>query len=292
MLPRYWTSTGWCGTSAPVSSMRHPQLNALEALVPPPASPTAAGEDFARAEEELGTRLPTDWKSLVSRYGCGTFGDFFHLWSPFFAPCPMVSQACGALDADRELSTAVPEAVPFPLHPDPQGALPWGNTDNGDVAYWLMRGDPDRWPAAVWNPRGGSKYDLVEGGAAALLATWLAGKHGGRLLPKDAPRCFDPWRERKHFTIELNGDSKPFAERLQLLVSALSPVQMRGAFGSDEDEGRQVHFVCEDGAWKFTYDTLYGHNLRAAVPPHDVEAMQARVRKAVAAMGCRITKGS
>lgn len=260
----------------------------LEGLVAPPASPTAAEGDFSAVERDLGTPLPDDWKQLVRRYGYGTFGDFFHLWSPFFEPCTMVSQALGRLDADRRLSAAVPQAVRFALHPDPGGALPWANTDNGDVAYWLTRGSPDAWPVAVWNARRGPEFDLVDGGAAALIAGWMAGERVSRSLPDDVPRCFDPWIERTHFTIELSGDSKPFAERLRALVAAFSPIEMRGASGDEHDEGRQVHFVCERGAWRFTYDTLYGHNLRVAVPPGDVTQVQSLVRKAVGAMGCRI----
>jgi hypothetical protein len=242
-------------------------------------------------EQALGTSLPTDWKHLVGRYGYGTFGDFFHLWSPFFEPCTMLAQIRMTLEADRQLAVAAPNTVPFPLHPDPGGALPWGRSDNGDVAYWLTRGTADTWAAVLWNPRGGDEYDLVEGGAAALLAGWMSGERTGRRFPAGAPRCFDPWRERKHLTIHLTGDSRPFSERLQALVDELAPVEMRSASENDEDERRQVHFVSEQGAWRFTYDTIYGHNLRAAVPPDDVAAMQARIRKAAAAMGCRITAG-
>jgi hypothetical protein len=264
----------------------------LEVLVPPPAAPTAADGDFANVEQELGTALPADWKHLVRTYGYGTFGEFLHLWSPFFTPCPMAVQARGTLDADRELTMAAPgEAVPFPLYPDAEGALPWANTDNGDVVYWLTRRAPDAWPVAIWNARGGPEYDNVDGGAAALLLRWMAGEQFSRLLRPDPPRCFDPWRERTHFTVHLSGEARPFAERLASLIAALAPVELRGASGPADGDRRQVHLVCEGGAWRFTYDTTYGHNLRVAVPPGDVAAMQARVRKATVAMGCTIRRG-
>ncbi|MCE9580278.1 MAG: SMI1/KNR4 family protein [Deltaproteobacteria bacterium] len=266
-------------------------IDSLTSLVPPPRAPTAAGGDVAAIAAALGTALPADWQALIAAYGYGTFADFLHLWSPFFAPCPMVEQARTVLAADRQLAAMHPKAVPFPLFPDRDGALPWANTDNGDVVYWLTWGEPAAWPVAVWNPRGGERYELFEGGAVAWLASWLGGARPCALFPRDvarAPVRFDPWRERVHATVGLRAiDDRGYDERLTALEAALAPAERRGEAG--DDEHRQVHLAIADGAWRLTYDTIYGHNLRVAVPPADRASARAAIEAALPAAGLAIT---
>jgi hypothetical protein len=259
-------------------------LEELFALVPPPASPTAAEGDFAAVEADLGTTLPSDYKELVHRYGYGTFSDFLNLWSPFFAPCTMMSQARDTLDADRSLARVAPKAVPFPPFPAADGALPWARTDNGDVVYWLTWGQADAWPVAVHNPRGGPKYDLVEGGAAALLVQWLRGQPRLSTIQSPSFRSFDAWRERVHETIEVKAPAgSSYGDRLAAILAAFAPVERRGEYGDEEDARRQVHFVAEEGALRITYDTVYGHNVRLAAPSDRIEAARETLARAVAA---------
>ena len=81
-------------------------------------------------------------------------------------------------------------------------------------------------------------------------------------------------------------EAKPtlYVRRLGPLLEALGPAQVRGSYG-EEEERRQVHFVAREGAWRFTYDTVYGHNLRVAVPPDAVEEARARVAEALERAG-------
>jgi hypothetical protein len=265
-------------------------LPRLEALVPPPATPTAASGDFAAVEADLGTALPADYKELVRRYGYGSFCDFLHLWSPFFEPCTMMEQARAALDADTQLARVAPNAVPFARYPEPEGALPWARSDNGDVAYWLTWGKPEEWPVALWNPRSGQRFDLVEGGAAAFLSAWIGGDTAFTLFRKPAFRSFDPWRARVHETVALSAASGPFDGRLEALRASFAPVEMRGASGDEEDDKRQVHFVADDGAVRLTYDTIHGHNVRLAAPAERIDAARARVEAAAATMGSTVVR--
>ncbi len=261
-------------------------LEELVALAPPPGSPTAAEGDFAAVEADLGTRLPAGYKALVHRYGYGAFSDFLHLWSPFFAPCTMMSQARAALDADRTLARVAARAVPFPLFPERDGALPWANTDNGDVVYWLTWGEPDSWPVAVWMPRGGEKYDLVEGGAAAFLVQWLDARRPFATMNSPTFRCFDAWRARVHETIAVNAPvGSSFDDRLAAILAAFAPVERRGEYGEEGSARRQVHFVAEAGAIRVTYDTVYGHNVRLAAPEDRIEVGRAALARAVATFG-------
>lgn len=194
--------------------------------------------------------------------------------------------------------------MPFPAFPDREGALPWALTDNGDVAYWLTWGDPAEWPVAVWNARGGERDDLIEGGAVIFLAHWLCGDTACSVFPGDAnfrneekaPRTFDAWRAREHVTIALREiepppaglDTTVYAWRLRALIEALDRVEHRGASGDDDDEERQTHLVAADGAWRITYDTLYGHNVRLAAPADEMAVARARIERAARAMGCAV----
>jgi hypothetical protein len=262
----------------------------LSELVSPPDAPVAAAGDFAAIEADLGTPLPGDYKELVRRYGYGTFCDFLQLWSPFFGDCTMMAEARGVLDADAQLARVAPKAVPFMRFPEPDGALPWARSDNGDVAYWLTWGEPEQWPVALWNPRSGQHYDLVERGAAAFLADWISGESTFKLFPKPAFRSFDPWRARVHETIALSASTGSFDARLAALRSAFEPVEMRGAHGDEDDERRQVHFVADGGAIRLTYDTVYGHSVRLAAPPEMIDAARARVEGAAATMGVSVER--
>jgi len=90
-------------------------------------------------------------------------------------------------------------------------------------------------------------------------------------------------------TIDLLGTGLPtYAERLAALIASLGPVEMRGSYGDDEEEKRQVHFVANDGAWTVTYDTVYGHNVRLGAPPAEIDDARARIAKAADAMGLTI----
>lgn len=265
-------------------------LERLAKLVPAPRAPTAAGGEFAPVEAELGTALPADYKELVHRYGYGAFCSFLHLWSPFFTECTMMGQAHGALEADRELARSSPNAVPFALFPEREGALPWARSDNGDVVYWLTRGEPDAWPVALWNPRGGERYALVEGGAAAFLAEWIGGATRLLFFEKPPIACFDPWRARVHETLNLSPPTAPFRARLDALLEAFAPTESRGGYGDEAGDARQVHFVAQDGKVRVTYDTVYGHNVRLAAPEGEMDAARALIERAVAKTGCRVTK--
>jgi hypothetical protein len=72
----------------------------------------------------------------------------------------------------------------------------------------------------------------------------------------------------------------------------MDPAEVRGTHGDEDTEHRQVHFVTERGAWRFTYDTIYGHALRIAVPTEQLDLARARAAQAVDAMGLVVLKES
>ena len=108
--------------------------------------------DWAGAEEQLGTRLPADYKELAEIFGPGLFGEWLGLFLP-------VDYELHALDIVSNWSYGLrlaEEAYPFRLepyglHPKPGGLLEWGFTPDGhSTFYWAVESDdPDRWPVVV-----------------------------------------------------------------------------------------------------------------------------------------------
>src|SRR6266542_3842508 len=134
-------------------------IDDLVRLVPPPAAPVDADGDWSAVEAALGLRLPADFQALVGRYGVGQFGDI-SLWTPFAKRLDgvfdLVKHARRLVDFHRPLRDELPEDFPHPLYPEPGGLLEWASTSNGDSRCWLTGGDPDSWPAVVWNIRRGA----------------------------------------------------------------------------------------------------------------------------------------
>ncbi|MGH3738109.1 MAG: SMI1/KNR4 family protein [Micromonosporaceae bacterium] len=262
-------------------------IEELVRLVPPPAVPVAADGDWGAVEATLGLRLPADYRALVTRYGVGDFDDIT-LLSPF-APAHhgdtnLVVRA-RALPGDLELlRREFPESVPYPLFPEPGGALTWAVTGNADLLSWLT--GEESWPIVLWNIRDGwsQRYEC---GAVELLHGHFSGRRTIEAWGT-APRepWFDPYRERVQVYLRLAEGDRPYPERLRILRDALAPTADRGSY--THDGRRQDHFKAVDRDWLVTYETMYGHQLRVAFPAGDEPAARRTVRATVAAMGCRV----
>jgi hypothetical protein len=93
--------------------------------------------DWVEVEHELGRQLPTDYKEFATRFGPGHFEDGY-LWVA-------VPQGKGrrlnffeSLDVNIGIlryARSSGEAIPYPLHPENAGLIPWGSTVDGDVFY-------------------------------------------------------------------------------------------------------------------------------------------------------------
>jgi hypothetical protein len=132
----------------------------LARVLPPPAVAVdqPGEEDWAAAELAVGLTLPPDFKRFVTRYGSGSIDDFLVVFNPAAARQAMrFGPATEAYLAGlREIRGFAPDEVPFPIHPEPGGLLPWGTTDNGDVGYFVTSpaDDPAQWSIAVGEVRG------------------------------------------------------------------------------------------------------------------------------------------
>src|SRR5438045_513390 len=107
----------------------HLSLEELCTIVSPPNHPFESGrdEDWSSVGDELGTKLPDDFKEFIDLFGTGELGTFFYVFNPFSSNefVNLFNQIQELLDANREVRKNFPEAVPFPLYPEENGILPW-----------------------------------------------------------------------------------------------------------------------------------------------------------------------
>lgn len=258
-------------------------LDDLVRLIPPPGDPVGLGGDWQLAEAELGLVLPSDFKALAARYGDGSFDDISLLSLE-----ELVSSAQDLLGAAGEFREMVPEAVPFPLYPEPGGVLEWARSGNGDSLCWLTEGEPGAWPTAVWNPRDSAqRHDL---GAVAFLCEYFGGRLEVPLLGPPPPvPWFDPHRDLSRVYVQLSDGELSYEQRLRILRDVLSPTAYRGAHDGGEG-ARQYHFKAIARDWLLTYEDCYGHQIRVAFPPEDDDEAHTVILDAVRAMGCQVRR--
>jgi hypothetical protein len=127
--------------------------------------------DWSAVENELGVRLPADYKMLAESFPDGWFRDFVSVLPPVGTDREMslVEYARGELDALRELRESGEASFPYPLFPEPNGVLPWGFIATPGIACWLTGpGDPDEWTVVLATEEG-DYWDRFDGSASEFL---------------------------------------------------------------------------------------------------------------------------
>ncbi|WP_405389014.1 SMI1/KNR4 family protein [Streptomyces sp. NBC_01102] len=105
--------------------------------------------DWAALEVDLGTALPSDFRSLAEAYPVLVFGGFLKVSGPRSG-----AEALWASESrEDEILQDLYEMgdtegyVPFP---QPGGLISWAESDSGDSFYWRTSpADPDAWPVVV-----------------------------------------------------------------------------------------------------------------------------------------------
>jgi hypothetical protein len=136
-------------------------------------------------EQEVGSRLPADYKELVAVYGAGSWDEFLHVFQPA-QPNEYVDLARQGERARWALDylQAGGERIPYPI----ADLLAVARTDNGDTVYWLQRPreSPDTWTIVVNEAR---VDDWVEydGAVVDFLADVLSAVFRCGVFPEDFP---------------------------------------------------------------------------------------------------------
>jgi len=170
----------------------HGDLQRLMALCPPPKAPFQTGtpDAWARAERELRTELPLDYKQFIDAYGSGgfLFESEVGLFSPFEShESGNLVSAAFHLGQSPGLQTTFPLFPPYPSVP---GLLPLGWTWDADQIFWLTTGSPAEWPIIlIWNDflldDRHERHDMTITG---LLAAWFDGSLTSKIL-RQPPRA-------------------------------------------------------------------------------------------------------
>jgi len=165
----------------------------LMAVVSPPARPRDVGDLAAwhDAEARIGTRLPSDFRDFVVRYGTGVFNDPGRLC--VFPRNPLApgfdARFRSECDWVRDMKeSAERDEFPYEVFPRTPGLVLWADDDNGCMFFWLTEGDPDNWPVLVTPPRGycWERFELP-------MTSFLAAAFSRRLT------CV-PWHQPEFFS--------------------------------------------------------------------------------------------
>ncbi len=120
-------------------------LEALAALVVPPARPRLGETSWDEVAEQLGTGLPAEYRVLMERYGAGEWRG----WLGFFGRDELVGQVETLTGFHRELREQFPQFEPLSMWPERGGFLPFATSIDGDELGWVTVGDPDGWPVLL-----------------------------------------------------------------------------------------------------------------------------------------------
>jgi hypothetical protein len=163
-------------------------IESLYKVMTPPTLPVEAGsvEAWPAIEKIIGVTLPNDYKQYINAFGTGYIGRFLWPFTPFSENeyLNLRDQINYSLDVLRELEENWGEECPYPLYPDPEGLLPWGRTDNGDVLFWLTVGHPDDWPTVI-NEARGPLYEEYQASMTDFLAKLISGEITSDIMPYD-----------------------------------------------------------------------------------------------------------
>lgn len=161
-------------------------LIALTSILRPPFTSSGIMEsDWLPVEAHLGLSLPDDYKTFIDHYGTGAIDSFLYILNPFSSNprLNLLDEGRIKLDAIRQLRH---EVIPYLIHPDAGGLLPWGVTDNGDVLYWLCAGSPSHWSIVV-NESRGPRWREYKLSTTGFLAGLVAREIIVDIFPDDFP---------------------------------------------------------------------------------------------------------
>jgi hypothetical protein len=155
----------------------HPLIEELRCLVPPPAHPNGAQGDWKVCEDELGLRLPQDYKDFISLYGSGTLCGLFEISSPFSSPLlwkTSVREWWARWARIYDCWGECPRDMPYATYPDVPGLLPWATYGTVDVLSWYTAGEPHEW-CVVYDDREEGFVEVPDIGLGAFLVAALKG---------------------------------------------------------------------------------------------------------------------
>ena len=177
-------------------------LVALEKIMKRPsvAQDAPRPDRWEIVEEQLGTRLPDDYKRFLEAFGISTINGFLVVLAPLSSSQHVDLLKCGRieLEAYETSKREFPKYYRDEVYPTPCGILPFAITENGEVLYWRTVGNPEQWTVTVYESRGPKKFDF-NGGVTEFLVAVLTGEIECDVLPRGflkVPPVFKPIKLR------------------------------------------------------------------------------------------------
>lgn len=202
----------------------HPGVEALLRIVPD----THRGEervDWAAARTELGTGLPSDYRSLLDTYGVGDIDELVIL-PPLSVDVPdLQSWHIGAVTRGFRALWEEGGGVPG-VTESAEAVLPWGTGCNANEMGWLTAdADPDKWPVVVWRRHGGGPanphhWAIFDCGMVEFLNRMMRAEFDECPLSDaslwGSPGTFVSWREQRRRLVAgldpMTGEPDPYAD--------------------------------------------------------------------------------
>ncbi|MFG2555610.1 hypothetical protein ACGFWF_37555 [Streptomyces sp. NPDC048581] len=146
--------------------------------------PGGRSVDWAALVADLGTALPSDFRSLAEAYPILVVDDFLSVSVPRpGAEASWASEARG--DEILQDLYEMGDTEDYVPYPQPGGLISWATSNSGDVFYWRTSPeDPDAWPVVVRGDNG----DWSEFPVGAV--EFLAGVYGRTIHVGGMPRYF------------------------------------------------------------------------------------------------------
>ncbi|MER7720744.1 SMI1/KNR4 family protein [Streptomyces flaveolus] len=181
--------------------MSHSAIMRLRQILTPPPD---GGDlvDWEALTRSGVPEFPSDYREFVEVYGGGEIDEYFAINTPPVSGSPYGELLDGLnstlADADRDELARQIEGTEVPQ------VLPFGSTINGDVAFWLRRGNPDAWKVAVFTRQvsyGTSPWSVFEGGMVEFCVAFLTGEVDlfSEASVSDAPHDFWSWKRQTPF---------------------------------------------------------------------------------------------
>ncbi|MFI2736868.1 SMI1/KNR4 family protein [Streptomyces sp. NPDC018711] len=163
------------------------RVEELEAVLPSMACwrvPGGRSVDWAALEADLGTALPSDFRSLAEAYPALVIDDFLMV----SLPAPGAEAPWASASRDDEILQDLHEmgdTEDYVPYPQPGGLISWASSSSGDTFYWRTGpADPDAWPVVVRT----DNADWIEFPVGAV--EFLAGVYGRTLDVPGMPGNF------------------------------------------------------------------------------------------------------
>ncbi|MCC8381118.1 MULTISPECIES: SMI1/KNR4 family protein [unclassified Xenorhabdus] len=127
-------------------------MRSLNNILPLPIHPNENGQDKKWPLIDDLHSFPKDYKDFITLYGTGRVADFITIFNPFSEDDDLnfFMQKEWIIEDFTSLVESDPDYYPFIFHPNNNGLLPIGITENGDYIFWVASSDNcELWSVAI-----------------------------------------------------------------------------------------------------------------------------------------------